>query len=1103
MPRLKGVLSFKGWRASAWLAALVFGLALASRAWSSTPFVTFDEPAWVYRSVRFLLALTRRDWAGTLLVGHPGVLTMWSGAASLAWHWLVTGAISGAQLVAVDAAPVLDVLNADQVRQLAALLPYAKQGSLLLHAVLAALTFVVAGKALGRAEALVISALLLTDPYLLGLSRVLHIDALTAELMLLTLLALGAWQRTSGRGWLALSAAALALAMLTKAYAGMLLPVGGAWVLAHAVTRPSAGARWPKHLWRGMGWLAAWGGLCGLVAALAWPAVWVNPLTVIKTVLGLSFEYATAPGDATTSFFMGQALHDPGGWFYPVALAFRATPLALLGLVVALASLLPWLRQARPAPEQRRLMAWLLLYALLYLLLISLSRKKFDRYALPALLALDVIAALGLLWAARLLGRRWARGNVGAHLVATLLLVAAQAAWLLAPLAPAYYLAYYNPLAGGAARAQRTLPVGWGEGLEQVGAFLQAKPDAAELTVAAWAIPGLAPYFSGHLVPPTQAGLAQADYVNLYIGDAQHDGLLSDLFLDRHTAEFAVERHGVRYAWLFSSPYPAWLSAQLAETGRAGDGVLVSARSALARRSVAPLTLTAWQGSAQEALSAEVMTLLETLQPGQRLFWVDDDARAPQRAWIHQLLATNALHLWQRPYDLGTVHCYQPIGAARLPQATPMAQPAEFAERPGETGQRLVLRGYALSHIEVQYRQELGISLEWVAVGTPPSDYQVFVHVLDAQGRKWGQRDRSLHDYEQRRTGQWAPGSRVSTSLSVPLQAGIPPGAYRVVMGLYRWQDGRRLTVSQGGRALPGAEVLLGQVTILPPAAPPTPAELSIAHPLRASLAPEIALLGYDLADEPALSGSSVDVTLWIECLAPTEVTALEFALAQSGHTLWREQVREPLAAYPPANWRDGDILGIAHRLALPADLGTGRYDLSVALLDAQGQALAAPVMLTSVAVEHLARTYEVGEIAHPLSATLGNAVELLGYDLTSEPVAPGAPLSLTLHWRALAAPQGDWLVFVHLLDVTETIRGQADGRPAGGARPTNGWLPGEVLADAHPIAVAPGTPPGTLRFAIGMYDSATGERLPAADASGAPLPDGRILLDQTITVAP
>jgi hypothetical protein len=41
------------------------------------------------------------------------------------------------------------------------------------------------------------------------------------------------------------------------------------------------------------------------------------------------------------------------------------------------------------------------------------------------------------------------------------------------------------------------------------------------------------------------------------------------------------------------------------------------------------------------------------------------------------------------------------------------------------------------------------------------------------------------------------------------------------------------------------------------------------------------------------------------------------------------------------------------------------------------------------------------------------------------------------------------------------------------------------------------------LRFAIGMYDSATGERLPAADASGAPLPDGRILLDQTITVAP
>ena len=66
---------------------------------------------------------------------------------------------------------------------------------------------------------------------------------------------------------------------------------------------------------------------------------------------------------------------------------------------------------------------------------------------------------------------------------------------------------------------------------------------------------------------------------------------------------------------------------------------------------------------------------------------------------------------------------------------------------------------------------------------------------------------------------------------------------------------------------------------------------------------------------------------------------------------------------------------------------------------------------------------------------------------------------------------------------------------PAAGARPTTGWLPGEIIRDIHTLTVAPDAPPGRYALEVGMYDPASGERLC--------LPDGgdRILLPTLIQV--
>ncbi|MGE3270702.1 MAG: hypothetical protein AB7P40_18255, partial [Chloroflexota bacterium] len=182
------------------------------------------------------------------------------------------------------------------------------------------------------------------------------------------------------------------------------------------------------------------------------------------------------------NFFLGQAVADPGVWFYPVAILFRLSPLALAGLV-ALGVLLP-------PPKLRRQSLLLTFLVIGFIMFLSLAGKKLDRYTLPAFPGLDLLAGLGLwtlgLWSVPYLSRlklsaeAWRVALVGALGV----LVIGQALPL-AMVAP-YALAYYNPLLGGGPAAGRVLLVGWAEGLDQVAAYLDAQPGAERQLIAVY-----------------------------------------------------------------------------------------------------------------------------------------------------------------------------------------------------------------------------------------------------------------------------------------------------------------------------------------------------------------------------------------------------------------------------------------------------------------------------------------------------------------------------------------------------------------------------------------------------------------------------------------
>ena len=256
------------------LAALVlFAISYAQRAVAPLAMVSWDEPAWVLRSTRFLLALRSGDWAQTLQTGHPGVTTMWTGALSLNWHRLVTGRVS---LAALESAARIrfpeQVQDAAALRELAALLPYAKGGIWLVNALIVVAAYLLLRQLLPRRMAWVAGLALALSPYYTALSRLLHLDALTAGLMLLSLLAALVHLERRQAWAIALSGALAALATLTRSAGLFMAPMAAVLIVWAGLRRPE------RRVQAMLSAAGIWAAAALATVALAWPAVWVDPL---------------------------------------------------------------------------------------------------------------------------------------------------------------------------------------------------------------------------------------------------------------------------------------------------------------------------------------------------------------------------------------------------------------------------------------------------------------------------------------------------------------------------------------------------------------------------------------------------------------------------------------------------------------------------------------------------------------------------------------------------------------------------------------------------------------------------------------------------------
>jgi hypothetical protein len=512
-----------------------FLLALTPRSVGLQTYVTADEDNWMRRAGGFAYGLSIGRLGRTFQSGHPGVLTM-----ELA---ILGQGLAGATRFAD---PVTGQRVVTRVDGFAQGLVEARRAFVVASALLVAAIVLLVTRLWGLGVGALAGLLLALDPFFLAHSQLVHMDAILTGLMTLaTLAALVCWAGGGRRSWLIAAGACSGLAVITKApgaYLALALPL-----LGLALGRRAG--------WRALSLDLGVLGVSALVAfVLFWPAIWVAPFDSLARMAAFVRETGGEPHEQG-NFFLGQPVVDPGPLFYPVAIALRLGPATCLGLLLlvglAIARRLPAFR-----PGARLATLGVLGVALGFLVVMTLGPKKFDRYVLPLFPVLDLFAALGY-WSAWRVLTAWRRPPLAVTGIAAALLVllAVQPALSVAP----YYLAYYNPLAGGSAAAVRTLPVGYGEGIDLVANYLNAKPNARNLTVYADRFEQLQATFVGTAEALRDEPVPRsANYVVLYLFEQQlgHAPRASADYRSREP-EFVARINGIDYARVYPGPRAA------------------------------------------------------------------------------------------------------------------------------------------------------------------------------------------------------------------------------------------------------------------------------------------------------------------------------------------------------------------------------------------------------------------------------------------------------------------------------------------------------------------------------------------------------------------
>jgi hypothetical protein len=246
-------------------------------------------------------------------------------------------------------------------------------------------------------------------------------------------------------------------------------------------------------------------------------------------------------------------------------------------------------------------------------------------------------------------------------------------------------------------------------------------------------------------------------------------------------------------------------------------------------------------------------------------------------------------------------------------------QPTINRERHADFGQALALTGFGLSAANPAPGDEAEVTLNWQALEKPGVAYTAFLHLLAADGRGVAGVDepvlRGLYQPD-----FWPRDATFADRHTLTLPPGLPPGRYRLDLGLYPGgQPGALLPVA-GSDHLPLAMLSVG--TVPEPALPTTQ--------LDATFGGQIRLLGYDLTSSFQLPTSNLQLH-W-QALAPMtrDYTVFVHVVDANGEILTQDDRPPGDPFFPTSTWLPGTTVLDGHTLTLPQGAPPGEYTILV-----------------------------------------------------------------------------------------------------------------------------------------------------------------------------
>ncbi len=774
------------------LALSILLLALGPRIRDLAVFVGPDEFYWVTGSANFARALVTGDLAKTYHAGQPGVTLMWieTLGAWLKYDWqLLWGSATWDAILSTD--------------NTMAMLASARQTAAVANALLLVLIVLLARQVFGAGTAWLAGFLLAFDPFLLTESRAVRTEALVTAFGSLALLSLLLYL-TAPRLRMCLLASILSgLALLSKISAIALVPVAILIFLRNARPNLSREARGNRRA--AMLMLLVWGTGILLTVVILWPALWVGPLDVFEKMYEFSFSRAVEGDGGGKSFFLGQTFPDeaPGLLFYPMVLLYRTSPLLWLGLISL--ALMIWPAHRVPGRDLNYV-GIILLFVVIYIAVITRSELKFDRYIVPILPALSLLAALGLVTAWHFLSASRPRLRQFGWALA-LLVLSAQAALAL-PHHP-YYYAYWNPLLGGLKQAVRVLPVGiGGEGLDRVAAYLNKLPNAEKISVASANSQKIRPIFKGQTIAMDNLDgkWVQADYGLIYISQLQRGKHAEDIlaYLARRRPEYTLWLNDVAYAWLYPAPAAQFYGGGHKLEGRGTlFGFDLSKTEAAAGESFAVKLYWRNEGQRQDdrffvrLMDLDGYTWTEAIaqpRPGFEAANQQENSIVESEAVLNlpigmppgdyflkpgfktaagALIGYFELPAETQPIKVTKASSYLPVAAFRPPHSSPLV-----------INEDLMLQGYDLEFEAAAPEPRLWATLYWQALSDIGHDYVILLRLLDNNRQEvayWlGRPVRSGYP-----TPAWRAGQIVQDPWLLALPAEAGPGPYRLEIAVF------------------------------------------------------------------------------------------------------------------------------------------------------------------------------------------------------------------------------------------------------------------------------------------------------------------------------